>query len=290
MFAAFGRSFRLIGESYRVLRHDPELIWLTLFSFAGVVFLVVVLGALGFGTGMIDTDGETGGGAFVLLAVGYFIGYFIIIYFQVALVASVIHRMSGGDPHVRYGISQANHHLGAILTWTLIAATVGLILKALESAARGQRGGIIAQIIVSVLGFAWGLMVFFVIPVIVVEGVSGISAIKRSSSVLKQRWGEAVIGTQGISLIIMLATLVVAGIPIILGITAVNGGVGIIGVPLVALGAGIAVLMMAGGSALDSTYRAVLYNYATTGETGGVSKELLDSTFRPKQDMRNAGF
>jgi hypothetical protein len=290
MFAAFGRSFRLIGESYRVLRHDPELIWLTLFSFAGVVFLVVVLGAFGFGTGQIDTEGQLGSGGIVLLALGYFIGYFIIIYFQVALVASVMYRMSGGDPNVRYGLSQANHHLGAILTWTLIAATVGLILKMLESAARGERGGIIAQIIISVLGFAWGLMVFFVIPVIVIEGVSGVSAIKRSTSVLKQRWGEAVIGTQGISFIVMLATLVVAGVPIALGVVAVNGGVGVVGIPLVALGGGIAVFMMAGGSALDSTYRAVLYNYATTGETGGVSKELLDSTFRPKQDLRHGGF
>ena len=115
MFAAIGRSFRLIKESYKLLRHDPELIWLTVGSFIAVGILVLVLGGFGLSIGVIDADTESvKSSGFVLLGVGYFLTSFVIIYFQVALVAAVMHRMDGGDPDLSYAISQANHRLGAI--------------------------------------------------------------------------------------------------------------------------------------------------------------------------------
>ena len=290
MFQSFGRSIHLIGESYRTLRKDPELVLLTLASMAGVVLVAVVLGGLGFGTGAFDLEaGDVNGFGFVLIALGYLFGYGFIIYFQVALVTAVMHRMEGGDPDLRYAIRQANSRLGAIITWTIIAATVGLILRMLETAAR-QRGGFMGGILASLLGFAWGLMVFFVIPVIAAERIGGIEAIRRSSRVLKQRWGEAIIGQQGIGLIVLLATIVLAGIPVFIGVAAVDGGATVIGAPFLVIGMLIALFMTAGGAALDSTYRAVLYEYAQNGQTGGFSKEMLDSSFRPKSDLRGSSW
>lgn len=288
MFAAIGRSFRLIKESFRLLRHDPELIWLTVGSFVGVGVLVLVLGGFGLTIGVVDAGTESvKPSAFILLGLGYFLTSFVIIYFQVALVASVMHRMDGGDPDLAYAIRQANHRLGAIVTWALISATVGLLLKALESMARSQSGAgrIVGSIIIGILGFAWSLMVFFVIPVIVAEDAKGIGAIKRSASTLKSRWGEAIIGNQGIGLITFLAILVLAGVPVFLGIMAFNTSV-VLGGTLIGVGAAIGMFVAAGGSALDSTYRAVLYEYATKGEAGTFSREVLDSAFRPKDDIR----
>ena len=139
MFATIGRSFRLIGESYRVLRQDPELIWLTVGSFVAVLVLGLVLGGFGLGTGALDPQGQTiSGVGIVLLVVGYLASYFAIIYFQVALVAAVMYRMDGGDPDIRYALGQANQRIGAIFIWAVIAATVGLILRALEGAARSN--------------------------------------------------------------------------------------------------------------------------------------------------------
>jgi hypothetical protein len=285
MFAAIGRSFRLIKESYRLLRQDPELIWLTVGSLVAVGLLVVFLGGFGLSVGAVDTDTETVNvSAFVLVGIGYFVASFIIIYFQVALVAAVMHRIDGGDPDLSYAISQANHRLGAIVVWSLIAATVGLILKALEGAARdsqGGVGGIVAVILVSLLGFAWSLMVFFVIPVIVAENVNGIEAIRRSTSTLKSKWGEAIIGNQGIGLIAFLAILVLGGVPIGLGIVALSTSV-ILGVSLLVTGLVIGLFVAAAGSALDSIYRAVLYEFATKNKVGTFPRELVDSAFRPK--------
>lgn len=292
MFATIGRSFRLIGESYRVLRQDPELIWLTVGSFAAVLVLALLFGGFGLGFGAFDPANQTVSGlGIVLFALGYLASYFVIIYFQVALVAAVLHRMEGGDPSISYALNQANQRLGPIFTWAIIAATVGLILRALEGMARDSDsavGRIVGSIVINLLGFAWGLMVFFVVPVIVVERTSGLTAIKRSSSTLKQRWGEAIVGNQGVGLVVLLAVLVLAGIPVLLGL-AVMGSASAIGVTLIAIGVGIGVFLVAGGAALDATYRAVLYRYATAGDTGRFAPEVLESAFRPKQDIRRSG-
>jgi hypothetical protein len=97
-----------------------------------------------------------------------------------------------------------------------------------------------------------------------------------------------VIGNQGVGLIVFLAILVFAGLPIMLGLAAMNT-VAALGVVLVVLGIGIGVFLAAAGAALDSTYRAVLYRYATVGETGAFSREVLDAAFRPTQDIRRSG-
>lgn len=291
MFGAIKRSFRLIGESYRVLRQDPELIWLTVASFIAVTFVAVVLGGFGFSIGAFGANNEpVSGPGYALLAVGYFLGYFAIIYFQVALVAAVMHRMDGHDPDIKYALSQANHRLSAIVLWAAIAATVGLLLRALEGMARGQNGPgrIVAMIVVSILGFAWSLMVFFVIPVIVVEQKTGLEAIKRSSTTLKQKFGESIIGNQGIGLIMMLAIVVFAGIPLFIGVTIFNASA-VLGGIIILVAMGVGVFIAAAGAALDSTYRAVLYRYVTLGETGQFAKEVLDSAFRPSKDLRSTG-
>jgi hypothetical protein len=289
MFGAFSRSFKLVKESAGVLRQDPELILLTLGSFAGVLLIVLVAGVVGLTSGAIDPEAETisGFGA-VLVGLSYFLGYFIIIYFEVALVSAIQFRMAGGDPDVWYGISRANRRLPAILGWALIAATVSVLLRMLEQAAR-RRGGIIGAILVRVLSFGWSLMVFFVIPVVAAEGVGPIEAIKRSGSTIKGRWGEAIIGTQGIGFIMMIATVIVAGIPFAIGYAAV-GASPVLGMLFFGIAGATAVFMWALAGSLESTYRAVLYAYASDGQTHGFSKEALDGAFAPKQDIRRAGF
>jgi len=287
MFGAFKRSFHLAKESFRVLRKDPELMLLTAASFVGVAIIAILAVAAGFITGAIDANSETviNATGILVLAVAYFIGYFIIIYFQVALVSSVQFRLSGGDPNVRYGISQANKHLGAILSWTVIAATVGLILRILESAARGRDGAgrIIGMIILSIIGTAWGLLVFFVIPVIAAEGVGGFEAIRRSSRIVKHRWGEAIVGNAGMGLLIGLLLVVTTGPLFAIGaalFTRSGDGNALMGGLFIALAIIVALGLMVFSASLNSTYRAVLYAYATNNKTGGFSKETLDNAFR----------
>lgn len=293
MFKAISNSFHLAKESFTVLRQDLELLLLTAASFIGVAIVAVAAGGLGISSGAIDPQSEqalsTSG--FILVALAYFLGYFIIIYFQVALVASVQLRMSGGDPNVWYGLARANHRLGAILSWTLIAGTVGLILRILEGAARRTRGpqAIVAVIILSLLGTAWSLLVFFVIPIIAAEGVGGVEAIRRSKNVIRKRWGEAIVGNAGMGIFFFVLMLVAAGIPLLIGVMklpeAGQGSMVVSGV-FISLGVAIALFVMVFSASMNSTYRAVLYTYTNTGEVRGFSKETLDRAFTPKNDLR----
>jgi hypothetical protein len=288
MFESVERSWNLAKESLGVIRKDPELMIFPIVSFIAGVIVAGILGTAAFFTNAFNGDDTGTAIGIVLVFLFYFVTYFLTIYFQVALVAAVKLRLSGGNPTLGYGIAEANKRLGAIASWAIIAAIVGLILRLLEGAARrnGGLGGIVAQIAIGLVGMAWSLATFFVIPVIAYEGVGGFEAIKRSAGVIKRRWGEAVVGQAGIGLIMIgLALLlgVVFGIPGVLLL--VNGGtVGVVlGILLIAVAVLGVLLIVVLSATLQSVYTAALYEYATKGQAPSIfSQSALDSAFRPK--------
>src|SRR4029077_16698349 len=89
-----------------------------------------------------------------------------------------------------------------LLPWAIVSATVSIILRQIE-----ERAGIVGAIVGSIAGLAWSLVTFLVLPVLVVEGLGPIAAVKRSGSLFKKTWGEQVIANFGISLFAMFALL-----------------------------------------------------------------------------------
>ena len=87
----------------------------------------------------------------------------------------------------------ASRRLPELLAWSLVSATVGLILKLIENA--NEKFG---TFIASLLGGAWSVVTYFVVPVLVVEGVGPMTAIQRSWSVLTKTWGESIGGHAGV--------------------------------------------------------------------------------------------
>jgi hypothetical protein len=57
---------------------------------------------------------------------------FIAVFFNVALAACAVRSLRGEDTTVGEGIRAALQRIGPILGWTLVAATVGLILRLVE--------------------------------------------------------------------------------------------------------------------------------------------------------------
>jgi hypothetical protein len=289
MFGSIGRSWNLAKESMGVIRKDPELMIFPIVSFVIGVVVAGILGTLAFFTDSFGGDSTVSPLGIVLIFLFYFVTYFVTIYFQVALVAAVKLRLSGGNPTLGYGIGEANKRLGAIASWAVIAAIVGLILRLLEGAARRSRGGlgsIVAQIAISLVGMAWSLATFFVIPIIAYEGVGGFEAIKRSVGVIKRRWGEAVVGQAGIGLVMFLLAILVGGVFGIIGILLLTSGgtvgtvVGIAFIAVAVLGV-LSIVVLA--ATLQSIYTAALYEYATKGQAPTIfSQNALDSAFRPK--------
>ena len=128
-----------------------------------------------------------------LLFLFYFLNYFIVIFFNSAVIACAILRMRGGEPTLSIGFNAALSRLPQIVGWALVAATVGLILRALENVAR-KRGNLVGQIVAGLLGMAWSVVTFLVVPILVVEKKGPFEAVKESAALLRKTWGEQLVG------------------------------------------------------------------------------------------------
>ncbi len=263
-----GRSFQLVGQSYRILMQDKELMVLPLLS-AAVMAALVVLVVLGVGLDGARVQ-RVGPAVYVPLFLMYVAMYAIGIFFQAAVVAGATERMRGGDPTVGSALGAASRRLGPILMWALVAATVGLVLRAIH-----DRLGFVGKIVSSLLGAAWSLATFFVVPVLVLEDRSIGESFTRSVGVFKKTWGETVAGG---------ASLAAAGLCAWLTLIAIVGllawAFGLLAVVVFAPGA---IVLMVFFSALQGVYVASLYRYATEGQaTPGIDRALLDQAFVPK--------
>ena len=130
----------------------------------------------------------------------YFVCSFIVIFFNAALVFCAMQAFAGGTPSLRAGLSTAAGRLPQILGWTLVAATVGVLLNALQNTLR-DRLGFLGALLGGLLEFSWAVTTFFVVPVLVVDGLGPIAALKRSAAILKRTWGESLGGEGGLGLI-----------------------------------------------------------------------------------------
>ena len=99
-----------------VLAVDKELVVFPLLSFLASVVVVLSFLGVGFGIGSLDRLG-TGGLRVVdyLVAFGfYLVLYFVIIFFNSALVYAAHFRLAGGDPNIRTGLYGAMNHAGVL--------------------------------------------------------------------------------------------------------------------------------------------------------------------------------
>lgn len=274
MFATIGHTFQLIKTSWRVLMKDRELILFPLMS--GVALLVAggLFAGIAAATGTLGRVSDVATGATeeatiadaVLGGLMLLVAYFIVIYFNAALIASAMKRLRGGEPDLAYGFSRASTHIPAILGWAIISATVGIILQAL----RGRSDNMLSQFATSIAGAAWAYATFFVVPVLVAEGIGPIAAIKRSGSLFRQTWGRQFVASFGFGIVYLIA-VAIAFLPAAL-LYAIAPVLGIVvGVLLVAIA-------MATVAALEGIFKAALYDFAT-----GDPPEEFDTT-----TLRNA--
>tara|TARA_Y100000310_G_C20657382_1_gene802704 strand:+ start:42 stop:863 length:822 start_codon:yes stop_codon:yes gene_type:complete len=252
MFGSFSKSWILVKESYNVLKKDKELL---LFPIMSGIFTIALLASFIvpiFFTGTFPFNSYLG------LFIFYVLSYFIVIFFNSGLVICANIRLSGGDPTVKDGLKGAAKHIANILTWALIAATVGLILRILSDKAKDN---IFAQIVISLLGMAWSLLTFFVLPIMILENITPIDAIKKSASLFKRTWGETVAGNFTIGGIFFIAYLI---------LLALGFGsfffLGLASLPFIGFLIIVFVFLIILSSTLNGIFITALYKYATTGE------------------------
>lgn len=281
MAGKFSRSWALVKASAAVLRSDKELLVFPLVSAIAALLVVATFILPMFGLGMFDQLDRQAGLPplfYAWLFCFYFVQYIVIFFFNTALVGAAMIRLDGGDPTVADGFRIARSKIVPIIGYAAIAATVGMLLRALE-----QRAGFIARIVIGMIGVAWTVATFMVVPVLVMRDVGPIEAVKESALLLKHTWGENLIGNGGIGVafgLITFAVMLVGGGLTLFG--AVNGMASV----AVILGA-LTVLAVLGlalvHSALAGIYSAALYRYASDGQApAGFDGTALQEAFRLK--------
>ena len=133
---------------------------------------------------------------------------------------------------------------------------------------------------------AWNIITFLVVPVLVVEGIGPVAAIKRSGGLLKKTWGEQIIGNAGIGLVFGLLGFAVAVVGIGLGVLIMSAGVVVLGIAVIAVAVIVIMVISLLGATLRGIYAAALYEYAVGGATGAFDQEMLAGAFQPKRSRR----
>lgn len=128
----------------------------------------------------------------------YFISMLTATFFNVAFYNEILAALSGQPVSLSRGLKFACSRWKSILMWSLFAGLVGLLIKALE-----RRFELAGQITARLIGAVWSIAAVFVIPVIVREEQTAnpFVMLKKSAGILKNAWGEGLIGYIGIGAI-----------------------------------------------------------------------------------------
>jgi hypothetical protein len=276
-------SWKMMKASATVLRLDPELLIFPLLSGIAAVLVtatfIVPFAFVGEGFGALENlDENVGYVGYVVGFLYYMALYSLIFFFNTALVGATMIRLDGGDPTISDGLNVAFKKIGAILQYAAIAATVGMLLRALE-----ERAGFLGRIVIGLVGLSWTLTTYLTVPVLVTKDVSAIDAVKESASVFRKTWGEQVVANvgMGFATFIIFLLMGLVAIPLIILASSISE---VLVIPLVLSLLGGFLLLALVSSALKGIYSAALYRYATTGDAGEhFSAEMMDEAFRPRK-------
>jgi hypothetical protein len=199
-------------------------------------------------------------------------------FFGVAAAANASAVFDGRDPTLGDGIRVARSRFGVIVMWSIVSATVGAVLQVI-----GERGGLGGALVQVIGGLAWSIASFFALPILALEGLGPFATLRRSLGVVREKWGESVVGGVAIGFVTALIALAGVGIVVlgvVLGANATWAG----GVPVIAIGVVVFVAAVTVGSVLRAVFTVAVYRYATEGAAlGGFAAEDLDGAFRPKR-------
>lgn len=185
----FSQTLDAVKKSWKVLMADKELI-----LFPAISGILCILVSLSFyfpvsasGKGIEQMYSGNPGGFYFLLFLFYFLNYFLITFFNCAVIACAEIRMAGGDPTLGDGFRASFAVTSYIAMWALVEATVGILLKSLRG--KGRR-----SLVTGSLGTMWTMAAFFVPPRMVIDRTNPFTALKSAWNDLKGNWGQQLVG------------------------------------------------------------------------------------------------
>jgi hypothetical protein len=282
MFDKISNSVALMGASWNLLRETPKLL---VFPLVSSLCLLAITAS--FAAPLVMTESwmppaddaptEQKVVYYSTLFAIYFCDYAASTFFNIAVVSGTITRMTGGEPTVRGCFGEAMKRLPLILGWAAISATVGIALRIAED--RSPRlGGMVAGL----LGSAWALVSFLVVPLLVARNLGPIGALTESASLLRRTWGDQLIGNFGFGL--LFALLCVPGcVALMVGCFALDFTHQVAGGVLIGLGLLYLVVLVAIHSALEAVFQTAVYLHTQGVHYDEFSPEFLASVIESNE-------
>jgi hypothetical protein len=278
------RGWALAKKSWAVLRADRSLMVFPVV--AGIASLIAAAIFFAPGLALYYADRQEA----YLIVFGILAAYamtFIAVFFNTALAGAAMKALEGEHTSFGDGIAVARSRVAIIAAWALVQTTVGLILNGIQALLRDN--AIVGVLLSGLLSFAWQVSTFFVIPILAVEGLGPVEAIKRSVAILKQRWGEGLVGQASIGGIVLLIGFLPAAAVGVAGYALLSSSEAL-GVALLVVA--VIVLAIAGlvGSTLTAIFRVALFIFATREQSvGGFETADLEGAFAPKGSRSRTG-
>jgi hypothetical protein len=273
-FDRLSSGWTISMNSFSILKKNKQLIIFPILSGISLVltagvFILGVLAVAGWDVDYIKTDNRVVN--YALLFGFYFVNYFIVVFFNMALIHCSKLYFDGEEVTVSKGLQFSASRIGVIVSWAMFAATVGTILKIIQ-----ENTGTIGKIVTGLLGFVWGITTFFVVPVIAYENLGPVDAFKRSAQLMKNKWGESLGATFSLGLVQMAAVLL-AAIPVFLIAVYINIFAGI----FIGIVAGVAIFAVF--SAAQTIFISSVYNNVTGNIDEHFNQQIIDSLFTAKK-------
>ncbi|MBS1599479.1 MAG: hypothetical protein JST75_14735 [Bacteroidetes bacterium] len=189
IFTKLSNGWTLSMNSLKVLKENKQLIIFPVLSGISMIliigsFVIALLASAGWDIEYINDENTAWN--YVIGFLFYLVNYFIVAFFNTALIQCTRDYFNGEQPSVKKGLQFAWSRVGAIFSWSLFAATIGFGLKLLQ-----ENLGTVGKIITGIIGIVWSIATFFVVPIIAYENLGPIQAFKRSTQIMKEKWGES---------------------------------------------------------------------------------------------------
>ena len=271
------RTWSLMSECWQVLKQDKSLLVFPLISGICCLLLLASFAIPIYATGAWEPPGHDATtqrqvAYYGTLFAFYVCNYFIVVFFNAAIVACAAVRLSGGNPTMADGLRADVSRLPVIAGWALVSATVGLVLRFIED--RSEKVG---QIVAGLLGMGWTIVSFLVVPILMVENKGPVEALRDSTALLKKTWGEQLLSNFSFGMMFFLLAipafaLIMLGF-YLCGAVAMIACIGLAVIYLIALA-----LVQ---SALQAIFQTALYLYARDGHVPeGFHAEVLENALR----------
>ena len=263
-------SWRIARRASGLLRETPGLMVFPLVAALAVAasFVLFLAGTLWL-PGLLYPSGGADAGrtlvAAVLFVTAYVVSTAAAVLAQAGLTAVALRRLEGQSATPADGWRVVRAHLGRLLLWALVAATVGLVIQLLAARFRGL-GGLLLRV---AAGAGWSLVTYFIVPVLLFESEGLGGSLKRSANLFIHTFGRTLVTNFFVGLITMAGVLVALALGVF-GIYELLAGDLVVGLTLIAAGLSAGGLLTLIGATVGGILRAALYRYATTGqiETG----------------------